>query len=241
METEHIKMEQISGDESETRDLKIGLSNLINQDELDMHTVIDIGEVKTETHKDDYVELSDMPPDDQQLIGVEDMIDIGEVKIESHADEDMESFQLSEVSSDKAVALDDKDEYVGSHKCNLCPKAYRTKQNLRHHIKLIHEPKPFECLVCQVKFLYETQLKKHKRSQEHLDKLPKTQSQAPTKTAVKEKKVHYCSICEQSFATNYALQMHSERHQPGQCDVCQKTFQDRRKLSLHMKHHGAPN
>ncbi|XP_021695927.1 zinc finger protein 91 isoform X2 [Aedes aegypti] len=176
-----------------------------------------------------------------------DMVDIEEAKIETRiigveSSQSSATIRENQSSNEKqSISTPERNANTGSgksHQCDICHKTYQTKKRLRQHIEVKHKlPYVFKCQQCEVSFRFEIQLRKHERSQQHLNKLQETKAQHKMPTKEEQIKVHICSICDRSFINGNALQLHVERHVPGECEVCHKTFQDRRKLKSHMKYH----
>ena len=55
-------------------------------------------------------------------------------------------------------------EKIKAYQCEYCDKNFGEKQNLKSHLKSVHENenrKDFSCNVCDKKFLYNSNLKRH--------------------------------------------------------------------------------
>ena len=48
------------------------------------------------------------------------------------------------------------------YECDQCPKTFKLTGNLQQHVRIVHENyRPFKCDLCEEKFLYERDLKRH--------------------------------------------------------------------------------
>ena len=73
------------------------------------------------------------------------------------------------------------------NKCGDYEKAFKEEQDLKDHIRIVHEEKRINCLECDKPFVSKSTLKKHIN-------------------AVHEKKKPYvCDICHESFAQTHPL------------------------------------
>ena len=55
-----------------------------------------------------------------------------------------------------------------TYPCGQCSKVFKVKNYLQTHVRIVHENyKPFKCDLCEEKFLYERDLKRHKRCHHH--------------------------------------------------------------------------
>ena len=83
--------------------------------------------------------------------------------------------------------------------CNLCKKTFTAKNNLKRHIKHIHEnPQQFKCNICSKRFNWPHDLKNHMRITH--DKSPPPPLQ--------------CQDCEASFRNTKILRRHIKSNHP---------------------------
>ncbi|XP_065190010.1 zinc finger protein 626-like [Sycon ciliatum] len=103
------------------------------------------------------------------------------------------------------------------HKCQKCPKQFKTACDLRRHDRVHTGERPFKCDVCSKYFSQSSYVKVHKRV--HTGKRP-----------------YKCDTCEASFKQSSHLRDHErihtgERHH--KCDTCEASF----KQSSHLRDH----
>ena len=86
---------------------------------------------------------------------------------------------------------------VTEHACHLCKKIFTAKNNLKRHIKHIHEnPQRFKCNICSKRFNWSHDLKNHMRITHDRSPPPPLQ----------------CQDCEASFRNNKILRRHIKSH-----------------------------
>ncbi|GAB7362913.1 hypothetical protein MBLNU230_g3214t1 [Neophaeotheca triangularis] len=88
--------------------------------------------------------------------------------------------------------------------CSSCGRGFNTGADLRHHERnhVSHEDKPFECEMCEKKFIWNKDLKRHFRSKQHRKRL----AQTPLFMA--------CPFqgCDKVGQNGFARQDHLDRH-----------------------------
>uniref|UniRef100_H2ZIM8 C2H2-type domain-containing protein n=1 Tax=Ciona savignyi TaxID=51511 RepID=H2ZIM8_CIOSA len=93
--------------------------------------------------------------------------------------------------------------------CKHCPKAYRKKYVLEHHIESIHLGiKGFQCETCDFRTAYKSSFDQHMRI--HTKEKP-----------------YKCRYCEKSFTISSTLIEHKRIHtnsKPHKCEWCSKPF-----------------
>ena len=79
------------------------------------------------------------------------------------------------------------------YKCEICPEDFSLKNELKDHIKRVHEKVRIECSVekCDKTFLYKAEIRRHIKKF-HVDHKP-----------------HNCQFCEKAFATS----IHKTNHE----------------------------
>ena len=88
---------------------------------------------------------------------------------------------------------------IKAYKCEYCAKSFGEKQNLKRHLKSIHENenrKDFSCSVCNKKFYYNSNLKNHTQEFHMKVKFKATKIEASTKVQPVE------PISDTNFDTN---------------------------------------
>ena len=107
--------------------------------------------------------------------------------------------------------------------CSLCPKEYKHRPNLKHHIDVVHQEltqlRGHACAFCQKKFRTKSGRNRHEK-------------------AVHEgSKEHECTICLKRFSAKAVLAKHvreiHERTESFQCSWCHKTLSSKHTLSFH--------
>ena len=107
------------------------------------------------------------------------------------------------------------------YKCDYCQKEFKSKQNLRQHIKVVHEGLKIECKQCGKTFLKTNHLDDHMNS-------------------VHLKKILTCHVCQKTFNHRMTLGVHMKTkhsdvdvHLP--CDQCNNTYKYKHSLIEHME------
>ncbi|XP_037031084.1 zinc finger protein 761-like isoform X2 [Bradysia coprophila] len=106
-------------------------------------------------------------------------------------------------------------------KCHLCAVTCSTSSNLKNHVKMHAEEKPFQCSECHKCFFRRPLLNRH------------------FATHSGDKKPFQCNVCEKRFSQKSYLSRHSITHTGGvhsfQCTVCQKRFSEKSFLQKHLR------
>lgn len=112
-------------------------------------------------------------------------------------------------------------------KCDLCGKTYADSSGLQIHKWWIHTPaseRPFKCDICGAAFVKDYLLKQH--TNWHVNK---------------ERKKHYCEICNKAYSNSLQLRAHHQKKHGAVCDwvcdVCAKGFIHRALLEEHRLTH----
>ena len=105
------------------------------------------------------------------------------------------------------------------HECDVCEKRFRDSYNLKKHVHIHTNEKPYECDVCEKRFTQSGNLKRHMRI--HANENP-----------------YQCDVCEKRFRESGHLQYHMRIHtneKPHKCDVCDKAFRQLSNLKRHKR------
>jgi KRAB domain-containing zinc finger protein len=101
--------------------------------------------------------------------------------------------------------------------CDLCPKNYATKLEVKVHLMAIHTELSFKCDQCDYMTKWKTNLNQHKKR--HLSLKPFS-----------------CQTCEKKFKTKFEVQQHQSVHKETndfECKTCGKMFGTRNNLRIH--------
>ncbi|XP_068249751.1 zinc finger protein ZFP2-like isoform X2 [Palaemon carinicauda] len=110
------------------------------------------------------------------------------------------------------------DEYEA---CSVCGKLFHDKINLRSHMAVHSENRPFSCGLCGRSFKRKGELESH----------------IIIHTGMKP---HKCNLCNKAFTQKYSLKMHMRIHtgeKPFKCSICGKEFNRSSTVTLHMRQH----
>ena len=105
--------------------------------------------------------------------------------------------------------------------CEICAKCFRTSDEIKKHTLVHTREKPYSCSVCQKQFKQSCHLGRHMLIH----------------SGVKQ---HACVICEKKFTQPEGLRSHMLLHtgaKPFCCDSCGETFKRRWQLTAHMATH----
>ncbi|XP_062544083.1 transcription factor grauzone-like [Armigeres subalbatus] len=112
-------------------------------------------------------------------------------------------------------------------KCDICGKTYADSSGLQIHKWWIHTPiseRPFKCDICGAAFVKDYLLKQHTKW--HVNK---------------ERKTHFCDICNRSYSNSMQLRAHQQKKHGAVCDwvcdICAKGFIHRSLLEEHRLTH----
>ena len=127
-----------------------------------------------------------------------------------------------------AKVHDDNQEEISCVKCN---KLLKGRDNLKDHIKNVHETKSFECDVCEKTFPKRYILDRHKLTHDGAEK-------SHDEKVCREKKFT-CNFCDFRYFSKVELNRHQSRVHFNKlkqilCELCDKTFNSRGGLSTHI-------
>lgn len=132
--------------------------------------------------------------------------------------------------------------------CHICGKMF-TENNLRKHLIVHTDERPFKCTICDKSYKYAETLASHNLFHEDskpyqcksCDKNFRTSSTLSKHTKIHlGTRNHKCSFCNKYFTTSTHLQTHSRIHTGEmrfKCDLCNKEFRHSGTLKNHKKTH----
>ncbi|XP_050078604.1 transcription factor grauzone-like [Anopheles maculipalpis] len=141
--------------------------------------------------------------------------------------------------------------HLGSIRCEICQKSYKTKRYLQQHMTESHSPaedRPFKCTECHMSYSKEHLLRAH--MQRHVkQQCPVCQKILSNQNSLKVHiaQVHssdanqICDTCGKVFRTKPAMERHIKLdHQPQlviwqQCEWCEKWFDCKQNLKKHIR------
>ena len=122
------------------------------------------------------------------------------------------------VGNDEAIYNDPLKRNV---KCTKCDKTFSFFQDMKKHVKAVHEGVKYNCDQCDFQSGYKNMLRNHVRK-------------------VHEHYRHKCSQCDKSFVSSNELRHHIQVIHEGLrfvCDICNCEYSRKRRLDSHMKSH----
>lgn len=125
------------------------------------------------------------------------------------------------------------------HRCHLCTKSFKTKGNLKNHLKAHFRRKQLNNTQTHQNAQFETI--ENRVEEEDKDKDESiVNKECPAKKA---NELHECDTCFDTFQTKSTLIRHIKTHtnrQPFLCDHCDKCFTEHSKLVEHSQIHNRP-
>jgi len=130
-----------------------------------------------------------------------------------------------------------------------CGQKFRHEKDYIHHIRLIHQIRPYKCPFCERSFYQKPDLDSHQRI--HTGERPYTceicgKSFTQTSAIRSHRFTHtgerpyICDYCGKGFTQSQALKAHVRIHteeEPYKCELCSKKFKRQHHLSLHLRTH----
>ena len=135
-----------------------------------------------------------------------------------------------------------------SFKCNICPKGFTTKGNMKTHVSAVHEgKKSYTCEVCDTCFAQKVQLKLHFASihvgKQPLRKGPKTlKFNKNLEKAGHNDNESYVEINDEYLLKTSKLKIETldlfeirenQKEKPFSCNICQKGFSSKGNMKTH--------
>uniref|UniRef100_A0A1B0GKM7 Putative zn finger n=1 Tax=Lutzomyia longipalpis TaxID=7200 RepID=A0A1B0GKM7_LUTLO len=105
--------------------------------------------------------------------------------------------------------------------CPICHKIFSNVAQMRKHISVHSDYKPFSCDICGERFKRKDYLKSHSTKHEGIQKCPYCNGQYSTTESLKK----------------HISRLHSEKTCSFQCDICNFMYKTEKKLQHHMKVH----
>lgn len=132
------------------------------------------------------------------------------------------------------------------YECSICGKQCKMKKDMKQHMIVHLDERPFSCDICNFKFKRQFQLTKHKsivhlQSKKEICKICGWVTKSKKKLALHRKicttSVLQCDICKKMFGAKSSLEYHLKAHsseRPFPCDICGARFKYKRNVYKHI-------
>ncbi|CAG2055409.1 unnamed protein product [Timema podura] len=122
--------------------------------------------------------------------------------------------------------------------CETCGKTFFKLPNLRLHIKVHSEDRPFKCSYCSMAFKWKKNLDTHTSIHGLATDNPSKDDERIRKATPRVQ----CEVCGKYLASKWNLSVHMKRHNGNftgshMCHICGKTLCDSQAMSRHLKVH----
>lgn len=139
-----------------------------------------------------------------------------------------------------------------TYTCNTCNGAFKTRTNLRRHMRIHTKETPFTCLICGKTFSRKDTLDSHLLMHSGMKayqcttcgkSFAKMQWLRNHKTVHTGERPHKCTVCQKGYRLKVDLNKHFKTHsvlivvKPYCCDSCGKTFKTLQELNTHYRTH----
>ena len=131
--------------------------------------------------------------------------------------------------------------------CAKCGKTLPNRKAFKEHVQSAHENINFGCLLCQLTFNKETQLKRHNIIVHSTDKRYQCKvcgvRQGCESNLRRHERIHFdsrfqCSFCPKKLSSQYTLTAHERLcsgEKPFKCSICSAAFASQHGLAAHTK------
>lgn len=130
--------------------------------------------------------------------------------------------------------------------CSLCGKQCKMKKDMKQHMIVHLDERPYSCDICDWKFKRQFQLTKHKivvhlKSKKEICRICGWVGKSKKSLELHRKKcttnVFQCDICKKMYGAKSSLEYHIRAHssdRPFPCDICKARFKYKRNVHKHI-------
>ena len=160
---------------------------------------------------------------------------------ENEQTDDISPLNLSNSNGGKDASnssnSDTVDRSTNQVQCHICGQYYKSRQNLAIHMRMHTGERPYNCSVCNKKFIQPHHLKAHLKSKHDIIMVTPTKPLREDEVVDTPEGLRFkCQYCPKLLTSKNGRQKHERWHlglRPHKCDVCGKAF----KQSHHLKRH----